>query len=166
MTQGFPELWVRAHCVSLYGGPIANNTWSKYKKICQVNDFRKSAFKDRLISKTHAQWLFMLAWIRHEQRRGDGTKPPAGRGSGVSLEQIILRLNSNPALKQKLDESMGDSIILNGVLGRDVPDWISMQIGKKPSPRTIRRWSKEHNIPFGLNQKVPLEALDIFLKIA
>lgn len=163
--QGYPERWVWAACAHIYGAPIAQNTWYKYKKICKVPDFRQSRGKEHIISKTHCQWLMMLAFIRSEQRRANG-KPPVGRGAGVELTEIIKRLNSNPVLKQQLDEALGDAVLVEGIKGHEVPHWLSRQVGKCPSIPTLRRWAKKYGVEFSLQKPVPPRTLDIFLQIA
>lgn len=165
--QGYPEGWVRAACVHIYDDPICDRTWRKYKHICQIPDFRKlKKGEERIISKTQCQWLMMLAYIRFEQKRENGTKKPVGRNSGVTLVQIIKRLNSNTVLKQELDKALGDAVIIEGIKGRDVPIWLSRQIGKSPTINTLRRWAKKYNLEFSAHLPVPTKTLDKFLKIA
>ncbi|MEY2910793.1 MAG: hypothetical protein RLZZ184_102 [Cyanobacteriota bacterium] len=164
MTNMYPERWVRAICTKLYGSPIANRTWRKYKHICKVPDGRKLASTDEImISKTHCQWLMMLAYIRCEQKRGD--KPPVGWKSGVTLKQIITRLNES-RVKLALDQAMGDEIILEGLKGSDVPLWLNKQVGRSPHVKTLRRWAKKHGLEFHTHLPVPSKTLDVFLKIA
>ena len=165
-NDGFPDAWLRAECVKLYGDPIANSTWAKWKKICRVTDFRAFKNQEHLINKTNAQWLLMLAWMKSEQKRQNGTKAPVGRGAGITLDQVIKRLNSNPVLKQKVSDALGDAVLINGVLGKEVPTWLSIQVGKRPHIRTIRRWAKNHNIPFSLNEEVLPKHLNVFLQLA
>lgn len=164
MTNMYPELWVRAVCVKLYDSPICDRTWGKYKHICKVPDGRKTPNDSEvLISKTHCQWLMMLAYIRREQKRGD--KPPVGWKSGVTLRQIITRLNE-PGVKLALDQAMGDEIVLEGLKGADVPLWLNHQIGRSPHIKTLRRWAKKHGLEFHTHLPVPTKTLDAFLKIA
>lgn len=164
MTNMYPELWVRAVCVKLYGSPICDRTWRKYKRICKVPDGRKNPSDgERWVSKTHCQWLMMLAYIRREQKRGD--KPPVGWKSGVTLKQIVTRLNE-PKVKTALDQALGDEIIIEGIKGCDVPLWLNHQIGRSPHIRTLRRWAEKHGLEFHAHLPVPSQTLDAFLKIA
>ena len=165
--QGYPERWVWSVCAHIYGSPIRRATWYKYKSICKVPDFRSPEFrkKEHLISKTHCQWLMMMAFIRSEQKRADG-RPPVGRGAGVTLQQIVKRLNSAPSLKQELDKALGDAIIADGVLGKEVPFWLGRQVGRSPSIPTLRRWAKKKGLEFSIAKPVPSETLDAFLQMA
>jgi hypothetical protein len=164
MINMYPELWVRAVCVKLYGSPICDRTWRKYKHICKVPDGRKTLNDSEvLISKTHCQWLMMLAYIRREQKRGD--KPPVGCKSGVTLKQIITRLNE-PRVKAALGQALGDEIVIEGIKGCDVPLWLNHQIGRSPHIRTLRRWAEKHGLEFHTHLPVPSKTLDAFLKIA
>lgn len=166
-SQGYPQRWVWAACAHIYGDPISDRTWRKYKDICQVPDFRKlKKGEEPIISKTHCQWLMMLAYIRYEQKRENGTKKPVGCKTGVTIQQIIKRLNSSPALKQKLDKALGDAVIVEGVKGADVPSWLNRQIGKQPCIGTLRRWAKKYNLEFSTHLPVPPKTLDTFLRIA
>jgi len=97
----------------------------------------------------------MLAYIRYEQKRENGTKKPVGCKTGVTIQQIIKRLNSSPALKQKLDKALGDAVIVEGVKGADVPSWLNRQIGKQPCIGTLRRWAKKYNLEFSTHLPVP-----------
>jgi len=165
--QGYPERWVWAACAHIYGDPISDRTWRKYKQICQIPDFRKlKKGEEPIISKTHCQWLMMLAYIRFEQKRENGTKRPVGCNTGVTLPQIVKRLNSNSILKRELDKALGDAIAIEGIKGSEVPAWLSRQIGKSPTIRTLRRWAKNHNLEFSTHLPVPPKTLDTFLKIA
>ena len=165
--QGYPERWVRSHCVNIYKDPISDRTWRKYKDICQAPDFRKlKKGEEPIISKTHCQRLMMLAYIRFEQKRENGTKRQAGCKAGVTINQIIKRLNSNPALERQLDEALGDAIIVEGIKGSEVPIWLNRQIGKSPAIRTLRRWAKKHNLEFSTHLPVPAKTLDTFLRVA
>ena len=165
--QGYPQRWVWAACAHIYGDPISDRTWRKYKDICQVPDFRKlKKGEEPIISKTHCQWLMMLAYIRFEQKRENGTKRPAGCKTGVTIQQIIKRLNSSSVLKSELDKALGDAVIIDGVKGSEVPTWLSRQIGKSPTIRTLRRWAKKHNLEFSTHLPVPPATLDKFLQIA
>ena len=165
--QGYPERWVWAACAHIYNDPISDRTWRKYKQICQIPDFRKlKKGEEPIISKTHCQWLMMLAYIRFEQKRETGTKRPVGRNTGVTLPQIVKRLNSNSILKRELDKALGDAIAIEGIKGSEVPAWLSRQIGKSPTIRTLRRWAKNHNLEFSTHLPVPPKTLDTFLKIA
>ena len=161
---GYPENWIRAACVHIYGKPIAARTWAKYKHICRIPDKRKS--RTNTISKTHCQWLMMLAYMRYEQSLNSTTKQPVGRNAGITLPQIIKRLNSSPVLKQNLDKALGDAIYADGILGADVPHWLSRQIGRCPSIKTLRRWAKKHNLEFSTHKTVSTKTLDAFLAIA
>lgn len=164
MTNMYPELWVRAVCVQLYGSPICDRTWRKYKRICKVPDGRKTpSDSEQWIGKTHCQWLMMLAYIRREQKRGD--KPPVGCNSGVTLKQIVTRLNES-GVKAALDKSLGDEIVIDGIKGCDVPLWLNHQIGRSPHIRTLRRWAEKHGLEFHTHLPVPNKTLDAFLKIA
>jgi len=107
----------------------------------------------------------MMAFIRSEQKRADG-KPPVGRSSRVTLQQIVKRLNSAPSLKQELDKALGDAIIADGVLGKDVPFWLGRQIGRSPSIATLRRWAKKKGLEFSTAKPVPPKTLDAFLQMA
>jgi hypothetical protein len=165
--NGYPEAWVHAACAHIYGDPIAKRTWEKYKNICKVPDFRKlKREQPRLISKTHCQWLMMLAYMRYEQKREGKTKRPVGRGSKIELKQVVAKLNSSPALIQELDEALGDAVIADGVKGEDVPYWLSQKVGRCPSVKTLRRWAKKYKLEFSTHKPVPIATLDIFLKIA
>jgi hypothetical protein len=166
-VQGYPERWVWAACAHIYGDPISDRTWRNYKRICKAPDFRKlKKGEERVISKTHCQWLMMLAHIRFEQKRENGTKRPVGCKSGVTLPQIVKRLNSSPALKQSLDDALGDAVIIEGVKGAEVPAWLGRQVGKCPSIPTLRRWAKKYGLEFSTHLPVPPKTLDKFLQVA
>ena len=166
-SQGYPQRWVWAACAHIYGSPICDRTWRKYKQICQVPDFRKlKKGEEPLISKTHCQWLMMLAYIRFEQKRESGTKKPAGCNTAVTLPQIVKRLNSSPVLKRTLDKALGDGIAIEGIKGSEVPAWLGRQIGKSPTIKTLRRWAKNHGLEFSTHLPVPAKTLDTFLRIA
>ena len=107
-----------------------------------------------------------LAYIRFEQKRENGTKRPMGCKTGVTIQQIIKRLNSSSVLKSELDKALGDAVIIDGVKGSEVPTWLSRQIGKSPTIRTLRRWAKKHNLEFSTHLPVPPATLDKFLQIA
>jgi hypothetical protein len=89
-----------------------------------------------------------------------------GCKTGVTIQQIIKRLNSSPALKQELDKALGDAVIVEGIKGADVPSWLNRQIGKSPTIATLRRWAKKHNLEFSTHLPVPAKTLDTFLRIA
>ena len=166
-SQGYPERCVWAACAHIYNDPISDRTWRKYKQICQVPDFRKlKKGEEPIISKTHCQWLMMLAYIRFEQKRENGTKRPVGCNTGVTLPQIVKRLNSNPVLKTELDKALGDGIAIEGIKGSEVPAWLCRQIGKSPTIKTLRRWAKKYNLEFSSHLPVPPKTLDTFLRIA
>ena len=162
--KGYPEQWVWAACAHVYGGGIAQRTWTKYKFICQVP--RRKRLGDNLISKTHCQWLLMLAYIRFEQRSKGGSKPPAGQGTGVTLHQIVKRLNSSSVMLANLDRALGDAIIIEGVKGSDVPVWLHRCVGKSRSIPTLRRWAKKYGLKFSVHLPVSKEVLDKFLQLA
>lgn len=164
--EGYPEAWVWSACVHIYGSPICRATWYKYKQVCFVPDFRAPEYrgKEHIISKTHCQWLMMMAYMRSEQKRPNG-KPPVGRGSGITLAEIVKRLNSVPALKQQLDQALGDAIVADGVLGKEVPYWLGRQVGRSPSISTLRRWAKEKGLEFAISKPVPTRTLDVFLQM-
>lgn len=163
MNEGYPERWVRANCVELYDGAICDRTWRKYKRICRVPDGRKNP-KDTepMVDKTYAQRLFMLAYMRCEQKRGN--KHPAGWQSRISLKEIITRLNQ-PATKVALDQALGNGVRIDGVLGKDVPNWLQRQLGKSVSVRTLRRWAKKNGVDFCSHLPVPIPTLNLFLQI-
>lgn len=163
MSNKYPECWARGQCAKLYGYPISDRTWRKYKSICRVPDGRKNPRGNLpMIEKTYCQRLFMLAYMRMEQRRGD--KHPAGWQSKITLKQIITRLNQ--AKGDELDKLMGDTVIIDGRLGKDVPVWISQTLGRTVSLRTLRRWARKHELEFHSHLPVPVTTLNLFLQLA
>ena len=107
-----------------------------------------------------------LAYIRFEQKREGKTKRPAGCKTGVTIQQIIKRLNSSSVLKSELDKALGDAIIVDGIKGSEVPSWLGRQIGKSPTIRTLRRWAKKYDLEFSTHLPVPVKTLDKFLQVA
>jgi len=159
----YPERWVRAKCVELYDGAICDRTWRKYKRICRVPDGRKNPKgTEPMLDKTYAQRLFALAYMRCEQKRGDN--PPAGWQSGIDLKEIIKRLNQ-PVIKAIVDQQLKDGVIIDGVLGKDVPSWLQRHLGKSVSARTLRRWAKKNGADFCSHLPVPIPTLNLFLQI-
>ncbi len=165
--QGFPERWVRAACVHIYGQSISNTTWWRWRKTCRIPDFRGKDFKntDHLLTKTYAQWLMCLAFLKYEQRQVTKGGRVGGRGKKIGIGNITKLLNQDPALSAALNKAMGDAINSQGVLGKDAPLWLQKQTGWKPSIATLRRRAKDYKLEFHSDRPLPVKTLNTFLDI-
>lgn len=184
IQEGYPQVWVWSACATIYGGAIAPSTWQKYKSICEVPDGRKKSHKNKPFSKSHTEWLLMLAWERRSQREAQEKKRQEqagelrdasvakktasfqrGRGTKIILDDLIIKLNKNPQLKQYLDDRLGEIIFSEGVLGKDTPSWLERVTGDSRSLRTLYLWSQEHRLKFHADKPVPVETLDAFIEL-
>lgn len=182
LVQAFPERWVRAVCVHIYGHKIADRTWFKYKKICRVPDSRKKENPKGLIPKTNCLWLMCFCWMKSQelmkyQERNfvrDAFKKQAiayGCNRGITLTEVIRELNSPVKLAngmtrvQALEQALGDEIVIDGILGEDVPLWLKNRTGRSVSMRTLYVKAKQQNKPFSKHKPVPVETLDYFLDL-
>ena len=95
----------------------------------------------------------------------------AGKQYKVTLKDVIRLLNSPVPLSdgrtrlETLNKALGSSIMANGVLGRDVPEWIKKQTGIEVSVRTLQRKAKAAGLKFSLPNPTPRETLDYFLDV-
>ena len=150
---------------------------------------------DNLIPKTNCLWLLCLAYLKGEKyrqweynqqlklQRHDiswdekqrimsalKTRHIAGKQSKVDLSDVITTLNSPVTFrlgltcKEALEEALGHSVEL-GVMGRDIPDWIEKQTGRRLDLSTFQRQAKKHGMKFSLSKPVPPETLDLFLDL-
>jgi len=152
-NNSYPVNWVRLACQHIYGHVIADTTWRLWLRTCQV----KPRTKD--VSKQVAQWLMTLAFLKRE-------KPLGGRGNQVRLIDCIALLKSKPHLVAQLDQEMRDAIYVEGLDGRQLPEFIYRATRRMVSVRTLYRWAKKHKVNFRVGRAIAPSDIDRLIAIA
>ncbi|MFK0731528.1 MAG: hypothetical protein ACIWVG_10260 [Gloeotrichia echinulata HAB0833] len=134
--EKYPLDWLKRSCEQVYCNTIAERTWRKWLRLCQVSQYAREVVKEQ------ALWLLTLAYLKKEG------KP----NQKITLFQVKFKL-SNQLINTSLSAAI-DNAFYTDVFGKDLPEIILRVTGKQISLRTLYRWAKKQRIILRASQKL------------
>lgn len=138
---------VRNMCEFAYGSQIADSTWRKWRTKLGMN---KSNNLTNNFTENQTIWLVAYARLKYLQPNRKHT-----------LKQVIDFLKKVP----ELEIVNTFNYTGNKVLGKQLPQFIENQTGKRTSIKTLYRKAKLKKIEFSINRMYTIDEARIFLAL-
>ncbi|MEH2151710.1 hypothetical protein [Nostoc sp.] len=134
--EKYPLDWLKTSCEQVYCRTIAERTWRKWLRLCQVPQYAREVVKEQ------ALWLLTLAYLK---------KPDPSKK--VTLFQVKFKLAENEIVEFYLAEEIYNACYTNAI-GKDLPEIILRVTGKQISLRTLYRRAKKRRVTLKASQKL------------
>lgn len=138
----------RELCESMYGSPISDRTWRKWKEVIGVGKY------DREVSKADSKFLLALAYLKRQD--------PYGRFTYNDAFRTMRRPDFTLALAATMS-----FVATRTIPGRELPEFLHFQAGRKPPYSTLYFWGKRYpGLKFSKDRMYSPAELKRWIKIA
>lgn len=146
--EKYPLDWLKTSCEQVYCHPIAERTWRKWLRLCQVPQYAREVVKEQ------AMWLLTLAYMKKLEPNKKFT-----------LFQIKFKLSGNPFAELHLAEAIYNACYTNAV-GKDLPEIILRVTGKQVTLRTLYRWARKQRVTFKVSKRLSRPEVEQWIRWA
>ncbi len=146
--EKYPLDWLKTSCEQVHCRPIAERTWRKWLRLCEVQQYARE------VEKQQALWLLTLAYMKKLEPNKKFT-----------LFQIKFKLSGNPYAELHLAEAIYNACFTNAV-GKDLPEIILRVTGKQVTLRTLYRWAQKQRITFKLGKRLTRPEVEQWIRLA